>query len=62
MEGQPTILLIKKSSFLDSTQLAGEQRADTFCSKFGDPMPDETISGYRAGTYNLNAVAVQAEV
>jgi hypothetical protein len=33
-------------------------------------MPDETISGYReffglengAGTYNLNAVAVQAEV
>jgi len=47
MEEQATALLIKKSSFLDESQLASAQKADVFCSKFADPMPDESVTGYR---------------
>ena len=69
MEEQATALLIKKSSFLDESQLASAQKADVFCSKFADPMPDESVTGYRvffgiengAGTDSLSAVAVCAD-
>jgi hypothetical protein len=70
MEEQATALLIKRSSFLDCKQMASPNCAEVFCSKFADPMPDDTVGGYReffgidnvSGTDSLSAVAVHADV
>ncbi|RLN25489.1 hypothetical protein C2845_PM07G06020 [Panicum miliaceum] len=69
MKEQATALLIKKSSFLDCKQMASPNCAEVFCSKFADPMPDDTVGGYRevfgidmvSGADSLSVVAVHAD-